>query len=62
MRHKLCRYLKNLNNSDRAGWVPANYLEPKSKDQKNKQLDVANMGTRFISKERFETSTASLFK
>ena len=46
-------YLLNFN-SDRAGWVPANYLEPKSKDQKNKQLDVSNMGTRFISKERFE--------
>ena len=44
------RYFKT--NSDRAGWVPANYLEPKTKDQNNKQLDVSNMGTRFISKER----------
>ena len=48
-----CWYFKT--NSDRAGWVPANYLEPKSKDQKNKQLDVSNMGTRFISKERWDT-------
>ena len=42
--------------SDRAGWVPANYLEPKSKDQKNKNLDVSTMGTRFISKERFDST------
>ena len=39
------------NEDGSSGWVPANYLEEKSKDQNDKNLNVGAAGTFFIATE-----------